>query len=91
MRVRLVLAAAALLALPACLDPIVGTQCAKGYSPCGSKCVLAGSCILRDAGEGADVQTATLPDAALVRPSPTRTRKRWRPAGGGWKPGHRWR
>jgi|GEM_PF-762755 hypothetical protein len=65
MRVRLVLAAAALLALPACLDPIVGTQCAKGYSPCGSKCVLAGSCILRDAGEGADVQTATLPDGSL--------------------------
>ncbi len=54
MRARLLLAVVALLALPACLDPIVGTQCARGYSPCGSKCVPAGSCALRDAGQAAD-------------------------------------
>ena len=54
MRTRLVLAVAALLPLSACLDPIVGTQCALGYSFCGGECVRTGSCAVPDAGEDAD-------------------------------------
>lgn len=64
MRTRLLLAVAALLALPACLDPIVGTQCATGYSPCGGKCVPTGSCATQDAGQAADGGAATLLDGA---------------------------
>ena len=54
MTTRLVFAVAALLPLSACLDPIVGTQCALGYSLCGGECALAGSCAVPDAGEDAD-------------------------------------
>jgi hypothetical protein len=54
MRTRLALAVAALLPLSACLDPIVGTQCALGYSLCGGECVRIGSCVAPDAGEEAD-------------------------------------
>jgi hypothetical protein len=54
MRTRLVLAVAALLPLSGCLDPIVGTQCALGYSLCGGECVLAGACAAPDAGEETD-------------------------------------
>ena len=54
MRVRLVLVVAALLPLSACLDPIVGTQCALGYSLCGGECGRIGSCVAPDAGEEAD-------------------------------------
>jgi hypothetical protein len=68
MRARLLLALAALLALPACLDPIVETQCAMGYSPCGSKCVPAGSCVIRDAGQAADGEDATLLDTSPGEP-----------------------
>jgi len=39
----------ALVALPACLDPIVGSECAKGYSPCRGACVAIGSCATVDA------------------------------------------
>jgi len=37
------------LALPACLDPIVGTKCATGYSPCHGRCVPSGTCAAVDA------------------------------------------
>jgi len=63
MKTRLLLAAAALLALPACLDPIVGTQCARGYSPCGNSCMPVGTCTVRDAGQGADGEEQALVDA----------------------------
>jgi hypothetical protein len=68
MRVHLVLAVAGLLALPACLDPIVGTQCARGYAPCGGKCVRAGSCASLDAGEEADGGDVTLLDGSPGEP-----------------------
>ena len=58
MRVRLVLVVAALLPLSACLDPIVGTQCALGYSLCGGECVRTGSCAAPDAGEEADAASS---------------------------------
>lgn len=64
MRTRLLLAVAALLALPACLDPIVGTQCARGYSPCGGKCVPTGSCATHDAGQAVESGPATDAQAA---------------------------
>lgn len=44
------LALLALLVLPACLDPIVSTECATGYSPCHGTCVVAGTCAAMDAG-----------------------------------------
>jgi len=47
MKSSLLLAFVALLALPACLDPIVGTQCARGYSPCGHICARAGTCAIQ--------------------------------------------
>ena len=68
MRARLVSSVVALLALPACLDPIVGTQCVTGYSPCGGKCVATGSCAIRDAGEAADGEDATLLDGSPGEP-----------------------
>jgi hypothetical protein len=40
---------AVLLALPACFDPIVGSKCAEGYSLCGNRCVVAGTCTVVDA------------------------------------------
>ena len=67
MRARLVLAVTALLAVPACFDPIVGTQCATGYSPCGGKCVAAGTCGI-DAGEQADSAEAAVFDSSLRGP-----------------------
>jgi hypothetical protein len=51
MKARLLLGLCALLAFPGCFDPIVGSQCAKGYSRCGSKCVIAGTCTLDAAAE----------------------------------------
>ena len=69
MRARLLVAVTALLAVPACLDPIVGTQCATGYSPCGGKCVAVGSCGIRDAGQAADGEDATLLDGSLGEPA----------------------
>ena len=68
MKARLSLAVAALLVLPACLDPIVGTQCARGYSPCGSQCVPAGSCAIADAGQVGDSDGSTLLDASPDEP-----------------------
>lgn len=53
MKARLLLGLCALLAFPGCFDPIVGSQCAKGYSRCGSKCVVTGTCTLADAGDDA--------------------------------------
>jgi hypothetical protein len=67
MRARLVLAVTVLLAVPACFDPIVGTQCATGYSPCGGKCVAAGTCGI-DAGEQADRADVTISDSSLSGP-----------------------
>ena len=43
----------AVLALPACLDPIVGSECAKGYSLCRGTCVVAASCSPVDAADEA--------------------------------------
>jgi len=43
-----------LLALPACLDPIVGRECAKGFLPCRGTCVVAGSCVTLDAAGETD-------------------------------------
>jgi Stigma-specific protein, Stig1 len=67
MRARLVLAVTALLAVPACFDPIVGTQCATGYSPCGGRCVAAGTCGV-DAGEQADSAQIVISDSSLGEP-----------------------
>jgi hypothetical protein len=53
MKARLFLGLCALLAFPGCFDPIVGSQCAKGYSRCGNTCVVAGTCDLPDAGDDA--------------------------------------
>jgi Stigma-specific protein, Stig1 len=53
------LALLALLVLPACLDPIVSTQCATGYSACHGVCVAAGTCAAPDAAGGT-------PDAAVA-------------------------
>ncbi|HEY5282637.1 MAG TPA: hypothetical protein VIM14_07600, partial [Polyangia bacterium] len=39
----------ALVALPACLDPIVGSECAEGYALCRGACVAIGSCATVDA------------------------------------------
>ena len=39
----------ALLVIPACLDPIVSTECATGYSPSHGVCVAAGTCATVDA------------------------------------------
>jgi Stigma-specific protein, Stig1 len=49
MNARRWLACLALLGLPACLDSIVGTECATGYSPCHGVCVAAGTCAAVDA------------------------------------------
>ena len=40
----------ALLVLSGCLDPLVGTECATGYSPCHGVCVASGTCVVSDAG-----------------------------------------
>ena len=53
-----------LLALPACFDPLVGTECATGYSACHGACVVAGTCDTPDAaieptpGIDAGIETA---------------------------------
>jgi hypothetical protein len=67
MKARLLLAVTVLLAVPACFDPIVGTQCATGYSPCGSKCVAAGMCGI-DAGEQGDSAEDAISDSSLGGP-----------------------
>jgi hypothetical protein len=55
MKARAGLLLLAALALPACLDPIVGTRCATGYSPCNGVCVAEGTCAAIDAGSEAGV------------------------------------
>jgi hypothetical protein len=70
MKARLLLAVAALFALPACLDPIVGTQCARGYSPCGNTCVRAGTCGIGDAGTTADDASSLLVDGSSDETQP---------------------
>jgi len=52
MSLRQGLALLGLLILPACLDPIVGSQCATGYSPCRGVCVATGACTTLDAAGG---------------------------------------
>jgi hypothetical protein len=59
MNVRRGFACLVLLALPACLDSIVGTECATGYSPCQGACVVAGTCAAPDAASE-PVDAATL-------------------------------
>jgi hypothetical protein len=63
MNVRGGLALLALLALPACLSPIVGTECAAGYSPCHGACMATGSCV---AADGAIAEDAPTLDAGVV-------------------------
>ena len=60
MNTRRWLACLALLVLPACLDSIVGTECATGYSPCHGVCVAAGTCAAVDAAseDAAAIDTA---------------------------------
>jgi hypothetical protein len=48
-----VLVVLALLALPACLDPIVGGECKPGFSPCHGACLPAGVCQTLDASSEA--------------------------------------
>jgi hypothetical protein len=55
MTMRHALVVLALLALPACLDPLVGTECASGYASCRGTCVAVGSCVAVDAGLAPDV------------------------------------
>ena len=54
MNLRRAVALLGLLILPACLDPIVGTECATGYSPCRGICVATGACTALDAASEAD-------------------------------------
>ena len=54
MNLRRAVALLGLLILPACLDPIVGTECATGYSPCRGVCVATGACTALDAASEAD-------------------------------------
>jgi hypothetical protein len=55
----------ALLVLPACLDPIVSTQCATGFAPCHGVCVVAGTCATPDAAVGTTDAPVTGMDAAV--------------------------
>ncbi len=55
-----------LLTLPACLSPIVGTQCAAGYSPCNGSCVATGSCTAADAADSEASEEAPDVDARAV-------------------------
>ena len=59
------LALLALLVLPACLDPIVSTQCATGYSPCHGTCVAAGTCAALDAAVGNTDEAVAGMDATI--------------------------
>jgi len=54
MNARRWLACLALLFFPACLDSVVGTECATGYSPCRGVCVAAGTCAALDGASEAD-------------------------------------
>jgi hypothetical protein len=49
MNVRRGFVCLALWVLPACLDSVVGTECATGYSPCHGVCVVAETCAAPDA------------------------------------------
>jgi hypothetical protein len=64
MNARLWLAGLALLVLPACLDSIVGTECATGFSPCHGVCVAAGACTEVDAASEAPGEDGAGMDAA---------------------------
>ncbi len=55
----------ALLVLPACLDPIVGTECATGYSPCHGVCAASGTCVEPDAASEAAGEVGAAVDGAL--------------------------
>ena len=58
---------AVLLALPACFDPIVGSKCAEGYSECGDRCVVAGTCTVLDAAtEAAPIDSGLAVDTTAV-------------------------
>ena len=65
MSLRRGLALLGLLILPACLDPIVGTQCATGYAPCRGACVATGACTALDAAAGMDGKAGSAVDGAL--------------------------
>ena len=55
----------ALLVLPACLDPIVGTECATGYSPCQGVCVATGTCAASDAGSETASEAGAASDGTI--------------------------
>jgi hypothetical protein len=59
------LACIALVVVPACLDPIVGTECAAGYSPCQGVCVTTGTCAALDAASAAPGEVGTAIDAGV--------------------------
>ena len=59
------LALLALLVIPACLDPIVSTQCATGYSPCHGTCVAVGTCAAVDAAGGTPDEAVAGMDASI--------------------------
>ena len=59
------LALLALLVFPACLDPIVSTQCATGYDPCHGICVAAGTCAAVDAAGGTPDEAVAGIDAGI--------------------------
>ena len=66
MNIRCGLVLLTLLALPACLDPVVGTQCAAGYSSCHGACVTSGSCATTDIPDGAGSEDTPAFDAGIA-------------------------
>ncbi len=65
MNARRALVGLVLLVLPACLDPIVGTECATGYSPCHGVCVATGTCAASDAGSETASEAGVAIDGAV--------------------------
>jgi len=63
---RRALALLALLVLPACFDPLVGTECATGYAPCHGTCVATGTCDTPDAPSGATSEAGAGIETATV-------------------------
>jgi hypothetical protein len=69
MSLRRGLALLGLLILPSCLDPIVGTQCATGYSPCHGACVATGACAALDDAGGMEGDAGVALDSTIAATS----------------------